>query len=114
MPDREAAKRQALAAAIARAKSRQQAATAAEQLVANGNEDTADRVAAPVQAEADQQETNQIEAVQTEANQTESMSGLDPKKAAIAAAIARAKAKQQAQLAQLAQTPHQPDAEEQA
>ena len=94
--DREAAKRQALTAAIARAQAKRQQTDAEATLVAR-TQLTADSTAPVIEhasaavSPADDSATTVSPATDNHTDQT----AIDPRKAAIAAAIARAKAKQQ-------------------
>ena len=86
--DREAAKRQALAAAIARAQAKQQLVNSETAIAAAAN-------AADAPLMGDKPATTTDVVAEPVATADTNVSAADPRKAAIAAAIARAKAKQQ-------------------
>lgn len=94
--DREAAKRQALAAAIARAQAKRQQTDAEATLVARAQL-TADSTAPVIEhaSPAAPQAANSATSASLTTDHNTDQTAIDPRKAAIAAAIARAKAKQQ-------------------
>jgi electron transport complex protein RnfC len=92
--DREAAKRQALAAAIARAQAKRQQTTAGS--ITATNTQRADNSSATTPATAPEiTGTPDITSLAANTATSADLPAIDPRKAAIAAAIARAKAKQQ-------------------
>lgn len=94
--DREAAKRQALAAAIARAQAKRQQTDAEATLVARAQL-TADSTAPVIEHASSEKPpaANSTTSASLATDNDADQAAIDPRKAAIAAAIARAKAKQQ-------------------